>query len=69
MLGLKSRQPAPKSIINKKTQVDLVTGVNSLTVEEPAGIKSRNLDVLAEYQKSQRKNAANFVVIGMGILV
>jgi elongation factor 1 alpha-like protein len=26
--------------------------------------KSKNLDVLAEYKKSEAKNAANFVVIG-----
>lgn len=27
-------------------------------------VKSKNLDVLAEYNKSKRKKSANFVVIG-----
>jgi elongation factor 1 alpha-like protein len=35
-----------------------------LSVEEPVKVKSKNLDVLAEYKKAKRKNAANFVVIG-----
>lgn len=58
--GLKSKQP-PKS--GGKTQ-DLAGGMNNLSVEEKVNVKSKNLDVLAEYRKSKRKNAANFVVIG-----
>jgi hypothetical protein len=40
------------------------TAVKELTLE-PAKFKSKNLDVVAEYKKKNRKNAANFVVIGM----
>jgi elongation factor 1 alpha-like protein len=38
--------------------------MKQLTVE-PIKVKSKNLDVVAEYQKSKQKKAANFVVIGM----
>jgi hypothetical protein len=31
---------------------------------EPAKVKSRNLDVVAEHSKAKKKKAANFVVIG-----
>lgn len=33
-------------------------------MEEKVTVKSKNLDVLAEYTKSTRKKSANFVVIG-----
>lgn len=36
---------------------------------EKVNVKSKNLDVLSEYQKSKRKNAMNFAVIGWFILV
>lgn len=32
-------------------------------------MKSKNLDVVAEYQKLKQKRAANFVVIGTFILI
>lgn len=38
--------------------------MNDLSVTEPVKIKSKNLDVLAEHGKVERKNSANFVVIG-----
>lgn len=38
--------------------------MKQLKIEEPVKIKSKNLDVLAEWRKTQRKKAANFVVIG-----
>lgn len=38
-------------------------GVKDVTLEEPK-VKGKNLDVLAEFEKSKPKNAANFVVIG-----
>lgn len=40
------------------------TGVAKLSIQEPVRVKSKNLDVAAEYKKTKRKNAANFVVIG-----
>ena len=39
-------------------------GMKDLSITEPTKIKGKNLDVLAEYRKVKRKNAANFVVIG-----
>lgn len=43
---------------------DLSNGVASVTLQDPLRARSKNLDVIAEYHKSKRKNAANFVVIG-----
>ncbi|KAL1970010.1 hypothetical protein VTN77DRAFT_6415 [Rasamsonia byssochlamydoides] len=62
--GLKSKQATPKATGEKKPQAELAEGVKALSVEEPAKVKSKNLDVLAEYRKLQQKKAANFVVIG-----
>jgi hypothetical protein len=63
--GLKSKQNASKVSAGKKAQqAGLTSGVKALSVEEPLNVKSKNLDVLSEYSKSQQKNAANFVVIG-----
>jgi elongation factor 1 alpha-like protein len=38
--------------------------MKDLSVEEKVTVKSKNLDVIAEYKKSNRKRSANFVVIG-----
>lgn len=38
--------------------------MTNLSVEDKVSVKSKNLDVLSEFKKSKRKNAANFVVIG-----
>ncbi|RLL99620.1 hypothetical protein CFD26_108194 [Aspergillus turcosus] len=62
--GFKSKQPASKSAGDKKNQGDLAGGMNNLSVEEKVAVKSKNLDVLSEYNKSQRKRAMNFAVIG-----
>lgn len=39
--------------------------MGKLSVEEKVAVKSKNLDVVAEYNKSKRKKSANFVVIGI----
>ncbi|KAJ5650713.1 Translation elongation/initiation factor/Ribosomal beta-barrel [Penicillium longicatenatum] len=62
--GFKSKTPASKAGGDKKGQADLAGGMNNLSVEEKVTVKSKNLDVLAEYSKSTRKKSANFVVIG-----
>ncbi|PYH40055.1 putative translation elongation factor EF-1 subunit [Aspergillus saccharolyticus JOP 1030-1] len=62
--GFKSKQPASKSAGDKKTQADLAGGMNNLSVEEKVNVKSKNLDVLSEYKKAERKRAMNFAVIG-----
>lgn len=53
---------------NKGTQADLASGMKSLAVEEFVKIKRKNLDILTEFRQSQRKNAANFIVIGMAVV-
>ncbi|KAE8367854.1 hypothetical protein BDV27DRAFT_123280 [Aspergillus caelatus] len=62
--GFKSKQPASKPAGDKKNQTDLAGGMNNLSVAEKVTVKSKNLDVVSEYQKSKRKNAMNFAVIG-----
>ena len=59
----KSRTKEPK-----KPKTDLSNGVNNLSIQEPVKIKHKNIDVIAEHGKIKRKNAANFVVIGMYLL-
>ena len=44
--------------------MDISNGVNNLSIQEPVKVKSKNIDVVAEYGKVNHKNAANFVVIG-----
>ncbi|EXJ54331.1 elongation factor 1-alpha [Cladophialophora yegresii CBS 114405] len=47
-----------------KSKTTLNNGVQALSIQDTPKIKSKNIDVLAEYKKTKRKNAANFVVIG-----
>ncbi|PWY70998.1 elongation factor 1 alpha [Aspergillus heteromorphus CBS 117.55] len=61
--GFKSKQASSKAA-GKKAQADLAGGMNNLSVEEKVNVRSKNLDVLSEYSKSQRKKAMNFAVIG-----
>ena len=41
-----------------------MNGISKLAVDDTPRAKSKNLDVVAEYERSKAKNAANFVVIG-----
>lgn len=43
--------------------------MGNLSVAEKVNVKSKNLDVLSEYKKSNRKKSANFVVIGLFFLL
>ncbi|KAL9596256.1 MAG: hypothetical protein Q9219_005917 [cf. Caloplaca sp. 3 TL-2023] len=43
---------------------DLPQGIAAVAIDEGPKPRSKNLDVLAEYHKSEIKHAANFVVIG-----
>ncbi|EXJ92949.1 elongation factor 1-alpha [Capronia epimyces CBS 606.96] len=54
----KAKEPA------KAKSTGLAQGVQQLSVQETPKVKSKNIDVLAEYKKVKRKKAANFVVIG-----
>ncbi|ODH49558.1 translation elongation factor Tu [Paracoccidioides brasiliensis] len=49
---------------SKTLPADVTDGVKQVSVQETVKVKSKNLDVLAEYRKTERKKAANFVVIG-----
>lgn len=48
-----------------KDKVDGITsGISKATIDHAPTARSKNLDVLMEYDKSKTKEAANFVVIG-----
>jgi hypothetical protein len=50
----------------KKANSDKLAGsVDKLTVEETPKVKSKNLNVVEEFERSGMKQMANFVVIGM----
>ena len=55
-------QPAPPTNGDKNIN-GIAQGVGEITIEDTK-VKGKNLDVLAEFEKSKPKNAANFVVIG-----
>ncbi|KAJ9653714.1 hypothetical protein H2198_007112 [Neophaeococcomyces mojaviensis] len=62
----KAAQPKPIAKVQPKTNLTngITSGLDNLAVSETTKLKSKNLDVLAEYKKVKHKNAANFVVIG-----
>ncbi|KAL8924887.1 MAG: hypothetical protein Q9208_003770 [Pyrenodesmia sp. 3 TL-2023] len=49
---------------DKVTTNGISQGVSEIAIDEGPRLKSKNLDVLAEFGKSKAKHAANFVVIG-----
>ncbi|KIV83257.1 translation elongation factor Tu [Exophiala sideris] len=55
-------KPKPKD--TPKSKSTLANGVQDLSLQDVPKIKSKNIDVISEYKKIKRKNAANFVVIG-----
>lgn len=56
-------QPSPGHSSGDKSVNDVVQGVENTTIEE-AKVKGKNIDVMAEFERSKPRNAANFVVIG-----
>ncbi|OJD10113.1 translation elongation factor Tu, partial [Emergomyces pasteurianus Ep9510] len=60
--NIKSKRTAASK--SSGTNTDVADAVGQLSVQETAKVKSKNIDVLAEYHKVERKKAANFVVIG-----
>jgi hypothetical protein len=50
-----------------KDTSQVTNGVGALSVDDSSRARSKNLDVLAEYDKAKKKNAANFVVIGRSL--
>lgn len=56
-------QPSTGHSSGDKSVNDVVQGVENTTIED-AKVKGKNIDVIAEFERSKPKNAANFVVIG-----
>lgn len=56
------RQPPQPSSGDKSVNA-VAQSVGNVTIDEPKA-KGKNLDVVAEFERSKPKNAANFVVIG-----
>ncbi|TVY15557.1 HBS1-like protein [Lachnellula arida] len=54
----------PVKTNGEKRADQIAQGVEAMKVDDTPRAKSKNLDVLAEYEKAKTKNAANFVVIG-----
>lgn len=59
----KDKPPAKTS--NEKKADQIASGVEAMRMDDTPRATSKNLDVLAEFEKKKAKNAANFVVIGM----
>jgi elongation factor 1 alpha-like protein len=47
-----------------KAEATVTAGVKALAVDDAPLPKSKNLDVVAEYEKSHSKKHASFVVVG-----
>lgn len=47
-----------------KTLNDVSKGIENVAINDIPKPKSKNLDVIAEFEKTEQKPAANFVVIG-----
>ncbi|KAI4097916.1 MAG: hypothetical protein LQ344_000188 [Seirophora lacunosa] len=62
--GAKPAKKSTQTPTNDKETNGLAQGIAEVAIEESSKPKSKNLDVLVEFQKSRRKHAVNFVVIG-----
>ena len=60
----KSAKTPSKTAAEKKAD-QISNGVEAMKIDETPRATSKNLDVLAEYEKKKSKNSANFIVIGM----
>ena len=59
LLGTKATKSSTGGEIRAVTNV-----LSDVAISEAPKLKSKNLDVLAEFKKTKKKPAANFVVIG-----
>ncbi|KAI4110934.1 MAG: hypothetical protein LQ339_000936 [Xanthoria mediterranea] len=62
--GVKAAKKAAQSAKDDKATNDLTANIEAVAIDEGPKPRSKNLDVLAEFEKSRAKNTANFVVIG-----
>ncbi len=60
----KSAKTPTKTTAEKKAD-QISNGVEAMKIDDTPRATSKNLDVLAEFEKAKAKNSANFVVIGM----
>lgn len=56
----------PPKTNGEKRAAQIANGVEAMKIDDTPRATSKNLDVLAEFEKANTKNAANFVVIGKG---
>ena len=61
MKGSKSK---PKADTAGQAVNGITEGITKTAINDSSRTKSKNLDVVKEYANSNKKNAANFVVIG-----
>ncbi|KAN0120239.1 P-loop containing nucleoside triphosphate hydrolase protein [Hyaloscypha variabilis] len=54
----------PPKTNGEKRAEQIANGVEAVKLDDTPRARSKNLDVLAEFEKAETKNAANFVVIG-----
>ncbi|OJD30344.1 elongation factor tu gtp binding domain-containing protein [Diplodia corticola] len=62
--GANKKQTQAKDSKSKDEAGGLAEGVEGIKIDEAPRVKSKNLNVLEEYEKSNMKKSANFVVIG-----
>ena len=65
--GLSSKVQQSKSVDTKSKRVEsLANGISKTSIDETAQVppRSKNINVLEEHSRSQKKDAVNFVVIG-----
>ncbi|KAL8845569.1 MAG: hypothetical protein Q9176_000205 [Flavoplaca citrina] len=62
--GAKAAKKAAEPATNDKAKINLAADIEAVAIDGGPKPRSKNLDVLAEFEKSRVKNAANFVVIG-----
>ncbi|KAL0261418.1 hypothetical protein SLS55_002848 [Diplodia seriata] len=62
--GANKKQTQAKDSKAKVETAGLAEGVEGIKIDEAPRVKSKNLNVLEEYEKSNLKRSANFVVIG-----
>lgn len=59
----KSVKTPSKTTAEKKAD-QISNGIEAMKLDDTPRATSKNLNVLAEYEKTKAKNSANFVVIG-----
>ena len=61
----KASKHGPPKTANENRANQIANGVEAMKLDDTPRAKSKNLDVLKEFEKAKAKKAANFVVIGM----